>query len=625
MNYIDDINLLKSKAEHSQQAKEMVKEMTEDVNLWINIFSDIPEINSGWGHQYFCEEDGEKLTFDLNKPHSHVCNICKREYTGGGYDAAWVYIYRYDSIMSAFKSAALYKLTNDKKYLDFAKRVVSYYSDNYDKFEVHGRGPSTSGNGKITPQALNEAIFLVRIVNILELLKEDLDKEYLSDVSENILKPAAYFIDEQKKVIHNIPCWINAGVAAAGLFTGDQDLIYRAFDSEFGMENQLALGVTKDYFWYEGSIHYNFFTIEAFLNTLLFAGIYGKKVSDKSMDIVRNMMFAPYIYAFDNLALPNPNDGWPNLSLKTYSFLYEIARKVFAEDKFEFLLHKINASPVKRHSVPLSQPYYYGEKSLEWLLFGENEYKDGHLGFGGVSYDFSTSNFAIMKSKNVNTFIKYGHRSPSHAHPDKMNLEVVAFGEIISRDLSNCGYAARLCNEFHRTSASHNTVMVDGNSHVSTKEGKTLAFDPVANIIKVTAENVYEGVNFTREINQKDDGFADSFDTTSNESHTYDWFFHVEGELLTSVTGVAAELGFGKNGYQHLSDVRKISCPTGTLELKWQFKNGVIGVQKINVENVEVFTCKSYDNPVNFYRNTVILRKIGQEAKFDQSWSFNKE
>jgi len=625
MKYINDLNTLKYKVDISHQAKEMVKKMTEDVNLWINIFSDSPEKLSGWGHQYFCEEDGDKLTFDLNKPNSHMCKICGREYTGGGYDAAWIYIYRYDAIMSAFKSATLYKINNETKFLDFAKKVISFYSDNYDKFQVHGKGPTTSGNGKITPQALNEAIFIVRVVNILELLKSDLDETYLTGIADNFLKPAAYFIDEQKKIIHNIPCWINAGVAAAGLFTGDQDLIYRAFDSEFGLENQLALGVTKDYFWYEGSIHYNFFTIEAFLNTLLFAGIYGKQVSEKGMDIVRNMMYAPYIYAFDNLTLPNPNDGWPNLSLKTYSFLYEIARKVFEEDSFEILLHKIDASPAIRHSVPLSQPYYYGEKSLEWLLFGKTEYKDGTLNFGGDSYDFSTSNFAILRSKNVNTFIKYGHKSPSHAHPDKMNLEVVAYGEIISRDLSNCGYAARLCNEFHRTSAAHNTVMVDGQNHVSTKEGSTLAFDGKKNFIKVMAENVYDGVSFIREVHQNDIGFTDSFEVTSIVNHTYDWFFHVEGELISSVNGEDAVLGFDKNGYQHLSEIKRLNCPSNTMELKWQFKNGVTGVQKLNTENVEIYLCKSYDNPVNFYRNTVILRKIGHDVQFDQSWSFNKE
>lgn len=625
MKYIDDLGLLKNKAEHSQKAKEMLKEMDESVKLWMDIFNDSPEKLSGWGHQYFCEEDGGKLAFDLDKPNSHLCSICGREYKGGGYDAAWIYIYRYEAVMSAFKSAVLYKLKHEKKYLDYTQRVIGFYSDHYDEFEVHGKGPTTSGNGKITPQALNEAIFIVRAVNILELLKEDLDKEFLDSVSNKFLKPAAYFIDEQKKSIHNIPCWINAGVAAAGLFTGDQDLIYRAFDSEFGLENQLTQGVTKDYFWYEGSIHYNFFTIEAFLNTLLFAGIYGRKVSEKGLDIVKNMMFAPYIYAFDNLILPNPNDGWPNLSLKTYSFLYEIARKVFREETFEYILHKIDASPVKRYSVPLTQPYYYEEKSLEWLLFGDCEYREGTLDFGGKSYDFSTSNFAILKNTNINTFIKYGHRSPSHAHPDKMNLEVMAYGEIISRDLSNCGYAARLCNEFHRTTAAHNTVMVDGESHPSTKEGKTLAFDETLNSIRVLSEEVYKGVHFTREVQQKEDGFVDTFEAASAENHVYDWIFHVEGELTALPDGVSAGLGFNQNGYQHFSDVKKLNGSSQTLEIQWQFKNGVTGIQSLNTENAEIYLCKSYDNPVNFYRNTVIVRKNGQNVQFGQSWSFHKE
>lgn len=623
MRYIENMGELRNKAGHSAPAKEMVREMEGRVELWMGTFQDCPEKASGWGHHYFCEEDGGKLIFDLNKPYSHICCICGREYTGGAYDAAWIYMYRYEAIMAAFKAAALYKAGGGSRYLDFVKKVLLFYSENYSRFEIHGRGPTTSGNGKIMPQALNEAIFIVRAANILELVKEDIGDDAFACIAEQLLKPAAYFIEEQKKSIHNIPCWINAGVAAAGLLTGDEDLIGRAFDSEFGFENQVAKGVTQDCFWYEGSIHYNFFTIEALLNTLLFAGIYGKKVSEESSRVVKNMLIAPVKYAFDNLVLPNPNDGWPNLSLKTYSFLYEMGRKIFEDETFEALLSEIYRSCVPRYSVPLSAPFYHGDYSLEWLLFGKATYSEGTLDFMGKSYDFSTSNFAILKKENINTFIKYGHRSPSHAHPDKMNLEIMAFGEVITRDLSNCGYAARLCNEFHRTTAAHNTVVVDGKSHPSTLEGRTLEFRECKPFIRVGSENVYGGVDFTRELEQNPEGLTDRFFADSSELHTYDWIFHVEGELETGIAGESSGLGFCENGYQHFKNAKKLPS-SDKLRLVWKFGHGVAGVQELDTKDAEVFLCKSYDNPVNSYRNTVILRKKGKKAEFQQRWCFSK-
>jgi len=42
-------------------------------------------------------------------------------------------------------------------------------------------------------------------------------------------------------------------------------------------------------------------------------------------------------------------------------------------------------------------------------------------------------------------------------------------------------------------------------------------------------------------------------------------------------------------------------------------------------ENVKLWFDIFNDNPVNFYRNTVIVRKIGNDVQFGQSWSFHKE
>ncbi len=46
-----------------------------------------------------------------------------------------------------------------------------------------------------------------------------------------------------------------------GLAMKDQEMIDYAFTSPFNIRRQLAEGVTADGFWYEGSIHYNFFFV----------------------------------------------------------------------------------------------------------------------------------------------------------------------------------------------------------------------------------------------------------------------------------------------------------------------------------------------------------------------------
>lgn len=625
MKYIQSWDEVKNRWKHQKWAQGMVDEMKNEVNEWSREFYDDPAKLSGWGHHYFCEEDGGRLIFDVKKPHEHICCICQKPYSGGLYDAAWVYIYRYKTVMNALKAAILYKLTGTAEYLNFVEKILLFYSKNYENFKEHGRGPGTSGNGKITPQALNEAIFLVRVVNILEILKDDLRSDIVKTVESRLLKPGAWFIEKQKDRIHNIPCWINAGVGLVGLVTGDEKLIYQAFDSEYGLTNQIDKGVTEDYFWYEGSIHYNFFTVESFINLMLFAELYGRDVT-KEKAVVRNMFVAGFKYAFDNLLFPNPNDGWPNVGIKTYSFLFEMARKIYDTEEFEYMLAEIYNSATPRYDVPLSAPYYFGEYSLEAMLFGKDEYKQGQLNFLRKSYDFKTSNFAILKNSRLNTFVKYGHRGPSHAHPDKMTIEVMLGDKVITRDLSNSGYGSRLCKEWHRMTTSHNTVMVDGGNHVSTEQGKTLYFDVNAKTqgIRVLAEDVYPGVHFERYLCQTETTLNDTFLVKSEETHTYDWIFHVEGDLNDHhLVMVGWDLGYNQNGYQHLMDVKKLkSDGQECIKLHWTFGDGVTAVQTIDLSDAELFLCKSYDNPVTKYRNTVIVRKKCRVAEFKSYWEF---
>ena len=624
MNYLENITALCRNAA-TPQGQKLIAHMKNDVAWFDKNFADDPSVDSGWGHEYFCADDGAFLCFDLEKPTAHQCPICKKTSNAQNYNAAWVYMYRYQALMSALEAAALFRLEQKAEYLAHFKRIVGFYAEHYDRFAIHGKGPTTSGNGKITPQALNEAIFLTKTVNGLELLKEYLDADFIQFVTEKLLIPGAYFVNAQKKIIHNIPCWINAAVGTVGLFAHNDDLIAKGFDAPLGLFDQVRQGVTESFFWYEGSIHYNCFTIESFLNLFLLAGIYGKEIAPDVRQTVYNMMLAPCKMAFSNTILPNPNDGWPNLNLKTYSYLYEMAAKIFDTAELHNILANIYAHPCKRTPLPMSSPIYEEDYCMEWLLFSAKQAVAEPLAFWNESTSFEASNYAMLRRKNCEVFLKYGHCSPSHAHPDKMNIEVSAFGTLITRDLSNCGYAARLCNEYHRTSVSHNTVVVDGQTHPTTQRGACVFFDEVNAKFEAISHEAYPGVDFKRTLEMNENGFLDIFDVHSEQAHTFDWVFHVEGEPETALQCEPAQLHFCENGYQHLQQVRRILCDAQTLTLLWRFADGVTGEQTISLKNATAYLCKSYDNPVNRLRNTLILRTEQTNASFEQSWIFCKQ
>ncbi|GAA0178886.1 hypothetical protein SH2C18_18600 [Clostridium sediminicola] len=625
MNYFSDLQMIKELDQGKKVYYPMLNDMDKEVTDFAETFQDDSSKMSEWGHNYFCEEDGGRLIFDLEKPHSHICEICGREFKGQMFDNVWVYFYRNTAITTLLKSAVLYKVRGEERYLDYIKKILSFYADHYKEFVIHAKDKvindltyDVGGAARIMPQALNEAIILVRIINALEMVKDKIGKKYLDEINQKLFIPATELLKPQLIRIHNIPCWVNSALGIVALFTKNEELLDKVFNSEFGIRNQLKKGVTEEGFWYEGSIHYNFFLLEGVTNLLLFAKLYDYDFGEEEA-IIRKMFESAYYYAFDNDILPNPNDGWPNVNLKTYSYIYHIATKIFGENsEVGNFLKNIEKGSLERATIPLSRPYYFqNEIPLERLTFNPDLDFSTMEKIKRSSNNFASSYYGTLRNNKINVFYKYGHRGPSHAHPDKMNIEVMIGQSILTRDLSNAGYGSRLCNEWHRMSSSHNTVVVDGKNHVSTESGIILKFTDENLYAKV--QDVYEGVDYKRKIDLLPAGFNDEFTVSSSEGHTYDWFFHSEAKLLSELNYEPASLEFNENGYQHINNVRRVVSDNNVVSLVWEL-DGKIIQSEIDITEKEMFICDTFDNPVSSLRTSIILRQKGNEATFKASW-----
>lgn len=626
MKYFSDLETIKRLDKNGEVYNEMLNSMNKEVTEFACNFKDDSSKMSEWGHNYFCEEDGGRLIFDLEKPHSHVCEICGREYKGQMFDNVWVYFYRNTAIVTLLKSAVLYKVRGEERYLDYIKNILSFYAEHYEEFVIHAKDKviddltyDVGGAARIMPQALNEGIILVRIINALEMVKDEIGKEFLDKINTQLFIPATKLLKVQLIRIHNIPCWINSALGIVALFTENKELLDEIFNGEFGIRNQLKQGVTEDGFWYEGSIHYNFFLLEGVTNLLLFTKLYDYEFGEEE-NIIKGMFKSAYYYAFDNDILPNPNDGWPNVNLKTYSYIYHIATKIFGEDsEIGNFLKNIESGKLERGTIPLSKPCYFDNNiALERLIFNPALNFDSMEKIKRSSNNYPSSHYGTVRNDKINVFYKYGHRGPSHAHPDKMNIEVMIGDLILTRDLSNAGYAARLCNEWHRMSVSHNTVVVDGINQVSMEGGKVLKFTDSS--LHATVDNVYEGVDYTRKIDLLEAGFNDEFNVTSSEKHTYDWFFHSQAKLLSELKYETADLGYNENGYQHIKDVQRVLSDSDSIVLEWEL-DGILIESEIDLTDKEMYIVQTYDNPVSKFRTSIILREKSNNAVFKAVWN----
>ena len=72
MEYIDCLNVCLENA-RTPQGKILMEKMRSDVQWYHENFQDDPQRLSGWGHQYFCADDGAFLQFSRTSPRGHRC------------------------------------------------------------------------------------------------------------------------------------------------------------------------------------------------------------------------------------------------------------------------------------------------------------------------------------------------------------------------------------------------------------------------------------------------------------------------------------------------------------------------------------------------------------------------
>lgn len=595
--------------------KDMLDSMIQEIDVFMKNFKDDSRFVSGWGHGYFCNEDGGRLVYDITKPFEHKCSICGRVYNHYQYDACYITMLRNEAIVTAVKAALAYNILEDKKYLDVSKSIINFYADHYEHFAVHAKDrvncdPTTDvgGAGKIMPQGLNEAIVAIRIINALELIKKDVAQEWMLQIKTKLFQPMVDLLLPQKMHIHNIPTWINSAIGIMGIFYKDKDWIQEATQNPFNLFEQIRKGVTESGFWYEGSIHYNFFALEGITNFLVLSKSYGFEIPQDVEETVLHMLDAAYHYAFDNDIFPNPSDGWPNISLKTYSYVYYMGYKIFGDKVLPYIQH-IEENTLERTRMPLSEPYYYNnEIPMERLLFGPNIMTLETIpAQSRTSKNFEKSNCAILRNECFNVFMKYGHQTRSHAHPDKMNIEIMVGDKVLTKDLSNSGYVSKLCNKWHRKIASHNTCVVNAMPTDIENPGKILTYD----LYTIEAEaDAYENVKYRRKIKLMDHRLEDVFTVESKEKGTIDWFFHFEtpvekDSLKTKDVQLFAE-------YEYILNAQEIETTDGHLMLE----NELVNVDICLEDGVKAYISKTYNNPANKMRDTIILRKESNQAQF---------
>ena len=389
---------------------------------------DIPDRGAQWYHYYSCRTCGRLLK--PKSPTLHVCPACGEKHTGWPYDDAALFATQNRAADAALDCALVYALDGSPAFAATARAYLTGLASAYPGYLPHdnkGPGPLDISKrkrprcGRAFPQALDESVWLIRLLQAYDCLGEALTADERAAIKEKLFRPAADLIKRDGFGIHNHECWHLAAYGLAGLVLGDVQWVFDAIDSPTGVKKQLEKGILSDRCWFEGAWGYHFYTMNAlapFLTALSNLG-YPPPVRFK------DMFDAPLGQVTPTWQLPAVNDtGRVSFRPGNYGDLYELAWTWWRDPVYAWWLsdkpratraYALQGTPLPKTCVPPALA------SLNYADSGMAILRGRTLGARGVVPD----NYMA---------VDYGPHGGGHGHPDKLNLILWGRGEMIAED-----------------------------------------------------------------------------------------------------------------------------------------------------------------------------------------------
>ncbi|MCS7315258.1 MAG: heparinase II/III family protein [Bryobacterales bacterium] len=542
------IRAARAKAEKEPWARRALTELIARAETLLRELPEIPPRGGQWLHWYSCRRDG--ATLQTVSPTEHRCPLCGALYRGEPYDSV-VLTQVHMRLSAAARDLGLaFRFSGREEFARRAAGILLGYADRYRSYprrNIHGE--DKVGGGRVMPQTLDESTWLIPMTWAYALVRATLPAEQQRHIEENLLLPAAQLIREHRMGIHNIQCWKNSAVGLVGMATGRHELWREAVeDPERGFYAQIARGVTAEGLWWEGSLGYHYFTLNALWPLAEAARLAGM---DLFSERYRRMYRALLELSLPDGEPPGFND-FTGVNLKTAARLYELAYARWGEPIFGHVL-----SHTERNT-------------LEALLWGSPNVPAGPM-VPSESVLLEQAGYAMLRSPDMTVAVRFGMHGGGHGHPDKLNIVTYGAGRLWGLDPGTIHYGAPLLGEWYRTTIAHNTVSVDERVQ-GPADGRLQRWEVRSGetLLEAAADALYPGVQLRRSLRLRGSRLRDRFECRSDTPRLYDWAFHAAGRMTTSLAMAPRTGRLGTtNGYQHLSQLA-VAITDGEWWARWE-------------------------------------------------------
>jgi len=475
----------------------------------------LPLRGGNWSHYYVDPEEGKPLVpgkYLGNWHWEHHNQAGTKTYFGvdsiltKDYDGVLILEKVHDVWASKLCALALaYRVDGNSEYLKKAVEVLEAYAKIYTKIPFHNKAGGNdfdygTGVGRISAQALDESVWLTKLLQGLALIWNDIPAIKQQEIADNFLLPAADMIQHVHNLgVQNISNWYNAAVGMTGYLLGNERLIQWALrENGRGLAYQLQKGFTIEGNWYENAPAYHFYALKPIILLVETARNNG---DNTFLSSVKKALDGPLQLMMPDMSLPRFNDS-REVFLPSFAGYYDYGYTRFKDRAYLPVLNRaVQISGNKTVRPILDENLDVFDMALLYKnpLPAESQsvsIKSLHLENTGIDILYSGSGKnAIWLASKYDVDAQKGW----HVHPDALNFVLYAKGEQISVDPGCAEYGAPVHQGWYRTTLAHNALVVNQKSQLFKKD-RSISFGTSKDVSYsfCAADSAYQGVTHTR-------------------------------------------------------------------------------------------------------------------------------
>ncbi|NIA21377.1 MAG: carbohydrate-binding protein [Anaerolineaceae bacterium] len=458
---------------------------------------------------------------------------------------------------------AVYALSGQARYAEFAKKLLLAYADVYDKYAQGNRPGFTHDVGKCFDQRLGDSIWLIQVSRGYDLIYNlpSITEAQRKHIEDDLLKASARFIAANGAFLRSPTNWSAIGTSAiliAGYATDDQGLINLAMYGPGGTREKPKGGVMlhfgprcidADGMWSEGAMGYQFMALEALVADAEILWHHGIDMYRHRGAALKRLFDSPLEYSYPDLKTPATHDSGGGSILGRDSFLWEFAYRRYRDPKYLLILNQSGLHlDAQFQKFPVSVLYDRDPKAeVEPVEFGS-------VNFFGVGYGVLRN----TTERGTNSLLLDYGPNRSHGHPDKLNIDLWAFGDRLIPDPGSVWYEEPLYRRWYRTTMAHNTLCVDELEQQPCGADQ-LVYGPAASmgIQRARTNQAYSGITMDRAVFLTPDYMADLFGAFARLPRKMDLCWHIRGEFASDLKLEPTKLPEPRErGYVELANLR---------------------------------------------------------------------